>query len=143
MDSNKQFTSLKFKHDDIKNALYLTPNSRLKFHEIVNVYYGGNGDVNLCNPATFQYRVPEGQSLPNLTEASAEVELEHSAGTLPNILVTMRVIETDIVNVKWTWKRDQDGNLPPNVRESAEVPNDILDTNKTLGKIQLRSLLSL
>jgi hypothetical protein len=57
--------------------------------------------------------------------------------------VTLRVIETDIVNVKWTWVKDKDGKYPPNVRIPAEVPDDIISTNNSpLGKTKLSSFVS-
>jgi hypothetical protein len=40
----------------------------------------------------------------------------------------MRVVETSIVNVKWTWKKDKDGNWPAGKRVPFEVPEDIIDT---------------
>lgn len=42
----------------------------------------------------------------------------------------MRVFDSNIFNVRWTWKRDKDGKLPNGVREPFVVPDDIIDTSK-------------
>jgi len=49
MTPDKQFVRLNIKYDDITNALYITPKSTTKFNEILNIYYGQNGDLNLCD----------------------------------------------------------------------------------------------
>jgi len=53
MGVDKSFTDLKFHYDDVKNAVYLTPKAPTKFNQILNVYYGKAGDVNLCQASTF------------------------------------------------------------------------------------------
>lgn len=56
---------------------------------------------------------------------------------MPNIEVKLRVIDIDIVNVKWSWKLDKDGNPPAGVRNAPEVPNDIIDTDKPYAATRL------
>jgi hypothetical protein len=53
MGPDKSFTNLNFKYDDVQNALFLTPKSSTKFNEILNVYYGKKGDLNICDPMSF------------------------------------------------------------------------------------------
>jgi hypothetical protein len=143
MGPDKSFNNMNFKYDDVQNALFLTPKSSTKFNEILNVYYGKKGDLNLCDPTTFQYRLAKGSAEPNLTQAITEFDLEHVAGVLKNIHVTLRVIENDIVNIKWTWVKDQDGKYPEGYKIPAEVPDYIIGTtNKPLGKSKLSSFVS-
>lgn len=137
MTPDKQFVRLNIKYDDITNALYITPKSTTKFNEILNIYYGQYGDLNLCDDQTFEYRIAQGQAAPNLTFNNASVILEHVAGTLPNINVTMRALQGSIVNVKWTW-----ATLPQGYKAPAEVPNDIVNTEIPLAKVKLSSFIS-
>lgn len=64
------------------------------------------------------------------------------AGTLPNIELHLRVIETDIVNIKWWWKLDKDGKPPRGYRMPAEVPNDLIDTDKPDATTKLSSFIT-
>jgi hypothetical protein len=41
----------------------------------------------------------------------------------------MRVIQIDIVNVKWSWKLDDKGNIPDGKRVPAEVPNEFINSD--------------
>ena len=41
----------------------------------------------------------------------------------------MRVIYTEIVNVKWSWKLDSNGKLPAGVRQPFRVPDDFITTD--------------
>jgi hypothetical protein len=66
MGPDKSFTDLKVKYDDIANALRITPLSDTKFSQILNIYYGKAGDVNLCDAKTFQYKIAQGQTPPDL-----------------------------------------------------------------------------
>lgn len=52
------------------------------------------------------------------------------AGTLPDIELSMRILETkDIINIKWTFAKDKDGNYPPvGKREPREVPDEFITT---------------
>jgi len=50
------------------------------------------------------------------------------AGTLPDIKATIQFIDEDIINVKWTWALDSQGNIPSGKRKPIEVPDDILNT---------------
>lgn len=110
-----------------------------KFSDILNVYYGStsNNDLNLCSPTTWNYKIKDGV-LPDLKKASATVNLTHVAGVLPDIQVKLRVIELGIVNVKWSWLETPEGYRTP-----AEVPNDIIDTNKADGPTNLLSTVSI
>ncbi len=132
MGPDKSFTDLKVKYDDIANALRITPLSDTKFSQILNIYYGKAGDVNLCDAKTFQYKIAQGQTTPDLTKNTASVILEHMAGTLPNIQVSMRALQGSIVNVKWTW-----ANVPEGYKTPAEVPNEIVNTDIPLTPTKL------
>ena len=51
---------------------------------------------------------------PDLTKSETQVELQHRI--LPSVILTMKVMNKEIVNIKWTWKKDDKGNLPEGVR---------------------------
>lgn len=53
MGPDKSFTDLKVKYDDINQALRITTLSDTKFSQILNIYYGMAGDINLCDASTF------------------------------------------------------------------------------------------
>ena len=38
-------------------------------------------------------------------------------------------MDTDIINVKWTWQTDASGKVPAGKRVPVEVPNDLIDTS--------------
>lgn len=61
----------------------------------------------------------------NLKAPTAKIELEHMAGTLPNIEVSMRYLDQGIVNFKWTWVG---GITPEGKRHAYEVPQDLINT---------------
>ena len=71
---------------DTLKALRIAPKQgeTLKYNSFQAIHFAGDGDVNMCDPLSYQYNIKDGQ-LPNLTLSSATMELEHAAGTLPNI----------------------------------------------------------
>lgn len=109
------------------------------FSDILNVYYGStrNNDLNLCSTSTWNYKIKDGK-LPDLKTTSTTVDLVHAAGVLPDIQVKLRVIDLDIVNVKWSWVKTPEGYRTP-----AEVPNDIIDTDKPDAKTNLTSFVTI
>lgn len=56
----------------------------------------------------FSYKVVGGVT-PDISGSSAKIELYHTANLLPNINVTLRVLEGGIVNAKWTWAKNSTG----------------------------------
>lgn len=129
MDSNMKFvSSFSPKYTDDKKLLRLSPDSDkpLKFSDVANVYFGSSakGDINLCDPLSYQYGI-KGGVLPDLTKSSATVILENIAGTSPDLKLTIGFIDTNIINVKWTYDGDK---TPEGKRTPVEVPNDLVDT---------------
>jgi hypothetical protein len=78
---------------------------------------------------------------PDLTKSETQAELKHSSGILPNLVVNMKVMKSEIVNIKWSWKRDSTNKLPEGIREPYEIPNDIVDTNLDLSTTPLSKYL--
>lgn len=103
-------------------AVTLTPDEGLlSFSEFHSIHFGGENDVNICDSTQFAYKVVG--ELPDLSASTATFELEPVSNPLPNIMMTMRVIEGGIVNIKWTWKGQ-----PENKRVPVEVPEEIVAT---------------
>jgi hypothetical protein len=40
----------------------------------------------------------------------------------------MRLLQGEIVNMKWTWATDANGSIPSNKRTPREVPDDFITT---------------
>ena len=142
------FVSLKKpKYDDVTNSVYISTNGDLKFSDILNVYYGSqhDGDLNLCDPTSFQYKFQNTSEkyVPDLNATSATINLTHVAGVLPNITVQLRVVLTDIVNVKWSWQLDANGKIPAGYKQPAEVPNDLIDTDVPLATTKLKDFITI
>jgi len=49
----------------------------------------------------------------------------------------LRVIQIDIVNVKWSWKLDKDGNVPAGKKVPVEVPNYFINSDFPDSNIKL------
>lgn len=113
---------------DDKKLLKISPDTQnpVKFSDIANVYFGSskNGDINICDPLTYQYKIKNGV-LPDLTKSSATVILQNMAGTSPDLKLTISFMDTNIVNVKWAYDGDS---TPQGKRTPVEVPNDLVDT---------------
>lgn len=133
-DHNMQSRDMRPRFIKEKRALRLSIEgpTPLKFSDIKNIYFGNSdkGDINFCDPLSYQYKI-QGGRVPDLTGNSATFVLEHMADpkSLPNLQATIRFIDTDIINVKWTWQLDAQGNVPAGKRVPVEVPNDLLDTS--------------
>jgi len=56
------------------------------------------------------------------------LNLSHAAETLPNIQIKFRILSSGIVNVKWTWAKDN-GKWPSSKRVPFELPDDLVSTN--------------
>lgn len=72
---------------DAKQLLKITPDADkpVRFSDISNVYFGNSaaGDINVCDPLTFQYRIKGG--LPDLGTNMVTVTLENVASTSPDL----------------------------------------------------------
>ena len=53
--------------------------------------------------------------------------LVHVPGTLPDINVTLRLLQNNIINVKWTWAK-VNGSYPAGVKVPFEVPDEFITT---------------
>ena len=148
MTPSNTFISLKKPtYDSVTNAVYITTDGSIKFSDVLNVYYGSqrNGDLNLCDPTHLQYKFSNTTPgyAPLLNTSSVSFDLTHVAGILPEITVSLRVILTDIVNVKWSWKLDKDGKVPAGYRVPAEVPDELINTNVPLASSPLSQFVSI
>jgi hypothetical protein len=71
-----------------------------------------------------------------LNAKEASIPLKHSAGLLPDLTLNLRMWDTNIINVKWTWTEQP---APAGKRQHFEVPSSILDTSKPLSQTTLLS----
>jgi len=69
--------------------------------------------------------------------------LKQNAGTLPNIVLKLRIIKQNIVNIYGTWKLDAKGNLPAGKRMPIEVPMDFINTTIPEQGLNLSSFISI
>lgn len=122
-------TTMQVSWDPKTKALHIAPMSATKFSDILNIYYSGKGDVNLCTNASqsqqshsFNYNI-EGGVIPNLTNAKqVQVNLTHMAGTLDDVTLDLGFFDQGILNVRWTW-RNKTGK-----RHVTKVPDTLVNT---------------
>ena len=100
---DQQFVPHNMTYAFANNILMITPSegSKLKFSDFISIQYGGKNDLNLCNPATYNYKPAD--PLPDLTKIKGNVTIRLNHDILKPIDLTIRVIFDNIVNVKWTW----------------------------------------
>ena len=88
-------------------------------------------DINLCSPDTFHYKLVPGTFIDLTKTSRITLELVHVKGeseAQPNLMVTMRVMEGEILNVKWNYKM-VNGKLPKGKSAIFEVPDEFITTN--------------
>jgi hypothetical protein len=115
--------------DSATKALHITPLQTTKFSDILNIYYSGMGDLNMCTNATapvsqhsFNYNIVGGV-IPNLTNTKqVQVNLTHMAGVLDDVTLDLGFFDQGILNVRWSW-RNQTGK-----RLTLKVPDTIVNT---------------
>ena len=54
------------------------------------------------------------------------LKLKHQS--LPSINVSIGFLDEGIVNVKWSWAKDANGNNPTGYKTPYEVPNELVNT---------------
>lgn len=76
------------------NALRIYPDAgkTLKFSDFQAIHFAADGELNLCDASTYAYTIVGGV-IPPLTATKVSFELQHSAKTLPNIQVDLRIIQ--------------------------------------------------
>lgn len=98
-----------------------------KFSDILNIYYSGKGDLNMCTNATsqshsFNYNI-DGGIIPNLTEAKqVQINLTHMAGTLDDVTLNLGFFDQGILNVRWSWRNGT------GKRYVTKVPDTLVNT---------------
>jgi hypothetical protein len=96
------------------------------------IHFGNDSqDINLCNPATFQYHLKKGTQGPDLTQQSTSFTLSNNVigGPLLDINVNLRLITPTIVNVQWSF-----ASQPGHQRVPFTVPTNIINPQPSLGK---------
>jgi hypothetical protein len=79
-------------------------------------------DLNICDKKSYNYQIKGGYK-PDLTKSNETFILENLGSTkLPDLNITMSVVGTSILNIKWTF-----ATLPANYRTPFEVPKDIIN----------------
>ena len=124
----KNVINMKATYIAAKKMLKISPDTEnpVKFSDIANVYFGSstNGDLNLCDPLTFQWKV--NGALPDISKVPmVTLKLTNLANTSPDLAATIQFTDTNLINIKWTYDGAQ---TPAGKRTPVEVPNDLVDT---------------
>lgn len=120
-------TTMQVSWNPATKALHITPMTATKFSDILNVYYSGKGDLNMCTNASsqshsFNYNI-DGGVIPNLTDAKqVQINLTHMAGTLDDLTLNLGFFDQGILNVRWSW-RNSTGK-----RYVTKVPDTLVNT---------------
>lgn len=126
-DTELTVRQLNFSYNATEQTLSLfagSPTQAIPFMYVMNVYYGGPSDLNLCNSSSFEYQVDG--DVPTLNVTNVTLKLKHQL--LPSINVSIGFLDEGIVNVKWTWAKDSNGNYPSGKKVPYEVPDEIVNT---------------
>ena len=59
-------------------------------------------ELNLCSPNSYTYKL-KGGVLPRLRYSYVNFTASHNGGSLPDINVTMNIIDSNVVNIKWNY----------------------------------------
>lgn len=80
----------------------------------------------MCEDKQYEYKIKDGYK-PDLTKSFETFTLvNQGAYKLPELNVTLQVIDTNIVNVKWKFQ-----NQPEGYRKQFEVPKSIINVKAT------------
>ena len=88
----KNVINMKTTYIAAKKMLKISPDTEnpVKFSDIANVYFGSstNGDLNLCDPLTFQWKV--NGALPDISKVPmVTLKLTNLANTSPDLAATI------------------------------------------------------
>jgi hypothetical protein len=102
------------------------------FYQFRQISFGNSKvDINLCNPETAHYSIKDGK-LPDLKNSQATFVVTHNAKVLPDLKVSLKVTESNTLNVKWTFDK-----LPDDWRTPFEIPNEIIEIKNPRQYVQL------
>lgn len=111
-------------YDNVKKALNISlpDQQHTYFHQVRQISFGNSkSDLNLCDSEnTYHYSIKDGK-LPDLTSSNATFLLTHNAKVLPDLNVTLKVLSSNILNVKWTF-----ATVPEGWRTPFEIPEEII-----------------
>jgi hypothetical protein len=82
------------------------PSSTLDFSSFKMIQFGNSlapfKDINLCDPFTYQYKI-KGGVVPDLNGTTASFVIQNLASGLEDLQVTLRLTQSNIINVQWTY----------------------------------------
>lgn len=104
---------------------------KVLFSQISTILYGNSKkDLNLCMMKGYEYYIPETENLTlTLNSTNGSFILKHSQNVLPDLKVTIRMFDRELINVKWTWANDS---TVIGKRAHFEVPDEIANTSRSL-----------
>lgn len=98
----------------------------MAFSGLSNIFYGKKGkDLNLCTQEDFAYQAYPGTTTDQLQYNNATFRLVHKGKILPDLSLSLKIFDEDVINVKWTWYDAQKGK-----RQHFEVPNILVNTSR-------------
>jgi len=105
----------------------LTITGPVNFVEFERIHYLQKGvDLNLCDPTTDFYTTAD---TPDLSKATASMKLTSTTKAADDLLMRLTVLDTGVVNIKWTYDV-----LQPDKKQPFEVPQDVIDVDRTASK---------
>lgn len=87
-----------------------------------SLHFGSSSenDLNLCSDLSYQYLI-KGGVLPELKSNFESFVISHQANTLPDLMVNISLLESEIVNIRWNFNE-----VPSGWRKPYEVPQEIV-----------------
>jgi hypothetical protein len=73
----------------------------LMFSDFISIQYGGASDLNLCDISNYRYTPVN--ALPDLSKTYGSVVIPLKHPVLNQIDLTIRIIYSNMVNIKWSW----------------------------------------
>jgi hypothetical protein len=105
----------------------------LNISEVRQIFYGGAGDLNLCDSTSYTYiiKTDVNNTAVNLTTNHATFTLEHKAKTLPNLTLSLQLVGASIVNYNISYENTTLNTLR---HRKVDIGSDLLSltANETL-----------
>lgn len=124
-----EIVQMQLYYDKVKKALHIIPKDKIKFSDFKQINYGSSEkkDLNLCDEKSYTYHIKDGQ-LPDLTKGKASIVVSHDGGVLPELNVTFRMVNINVVNIRWTFMPP----VPKGWDMPYQVPKDLIDIHENV-----------
>ena len=87
------------------------------------INYGISGKhIDFCDPNALNYKIKDPANLDLTKSKESFILVNQGKARVPDLNVTLSIIDSNILNVKWTFDK-----LPTMYRKPFEVPTDIID----------------